>query len=194
MRAVGLSLLPFLCLLTGCQHLSLRNHTERQSRTLTDLQYDQVLDNIAMFVENANSLPFFSQTGSGSTSNNYTLSPSGMLTWGLASMPRPLFDFTGASTTLGGTFTANEGWTTNTVLNPDELRLMRCIYQKVVGCASVDCDCEKQLQAYFAGHPCYLETHTERNVRFYQRHGFAVVSETNIPEDGPHFWLMARPA
>jgi GNAT superfamily N-acetyltransferase len=49
-------------------------------------------------------------------------------------------------------------------------------------------------QADRFGHPCYLETHTERNVRFYQRHGFAVVGETDIPEDGPHFWLMARPA
>jgi GNAT superfamily N-acetyltransferase len=44
-----------------------------------------------------------------------------------------------------------------------------------------------------AGLPCYLETQKERNVPFYQRHGFAVVAETDAPGGGPHFWTMRRP-
>ncbi len=48
-------------------------------------------------------------------------------------------------------------------------------------------------QADRAGQPCFLETHSASNVRFYQRHGFAVIAETDLPEGGPHFWLMVRP-
>jgi GNAT superfamily N-acetyltransferase len=41
------------------------------------------------------------------------------------------------------------------------------------------------------GVPCYLSTGTERNVRFYQRHGFAVAVEADLP-GGPHYWCMRR--
>ena len=37
----------------------------------------------------------------------------------------------------------------------------------------------------------YLETGTERNVRFYSRHGFRVTDEVPLP-DGPPMWLMWR--
>jgi GNAT superfamily N-acetyltransferase len=37
----------------------------------------------------------------------------------------------------------------------------------------------------------YLETGTERNVRFYSRHGFRVTDEVPLPE-GPPMWLMWR--
>lgn len=39
------------------------------------------------------------------------------------------------------------------------------------------------------GH-CYLETHKERNLHFYRRHGFTVVFEGDIPTGGPHVWVM----
>jgi ribosomal protein S18 acetylase RimI-like enzyme len=42
--------------------------------------------------------------------------------------------------------------------------------------------------------PCYLETATERNVRFYRGLGFAVTIEWDVPGGGPHFWSMLRPA
>ncbi len=47
------------------------------------------------------------------------------------------------------------------------------------------------------GLPCYLETETEVNVAYYQRHGFAVRSEWDVRTDdseGPHMWGMLRPA
>jgi GNAT superfamily N-acetyltransferase len=40
--------------------------------------------------------------------------------------------------------------------------------------------------------PAYCDTSTERNVRFYARHGFSVVAETDVPEGGPHVWLLGR--
>jgi GNAT superfamily N-acetyltransferase len=43
-----------------------------------------------------------------------------------------------------------------------------------------------------AGLPCYLETETPSNVRFYERHGFAVAHEGRIPDGGPPMWAMRR--
>lgn len=44
------------------------------------------------------------------------------------------------------------------------------------------------------GLPCYLETDQEKNVRIYERHGFAVTSEHALSElGGVNFWLMLRP-
>jgi GNAT superfamily N-acetyltransferase len=40
--------------------------------------------------------------------------------------------------------------------------------------------------------PAYCDTSTERNVRFYARHGFAVAAETDVPQGGPHVWLLGR--
>ena len=42
------------------------------------------------------------------------------------------------------------------------------------------------------GEPAYLETETESNVPFYERHGFQVVGELDVPAGGPHLWLMWR--
>lgn len=41
------------------------------------------------------------------------------------------------------------------------------------------------------GLPAFLETATERNVSFYGRHGFTVVSESRLPR-GPKIWGMRR--
>ena len=42
------------------------------------------------------------------------------------------------------------------------------------------------------GLPCYLESANPRNLPFYQRHGFEVAVEDDIPNGGPHFWTMKR--
>ena len=39
----------------------------------------------------------------------------------------------------------------------------------------------------------FLETETPRNVAFYQRRGFVVVNEADLPGGGPHLWFMRRP-
>ncbi|MFD9903368.1 GNAT family N-acetyltransferase [Streptomyces sp. NPDC059063] len=43
-----------------------------------------------------------------------------------------------------------------------------------------------------AGHPAFLETSSERNVRFYERVGFTVTAEVELPDDGPRTWCMRR--
>lgn len=39
---------------------------------------------------------------------------------------------------------------------------------------------------------CYLEAPTEGNARYYERRGFRVVMETDVPESDVHLWLMRR--
>lgn len=42
------------------------------------------------------------------------------------------------------------------------------------------------------GHPCYLESTSERNMAFYERHGFGVLRRGEIPGGGPPYWTMLR--
>jgi GNAT superfamily N-acetyltransferase len=42
------------------------------------------------------------------------------------------------------------------------------------------------------GIPAYLESSKRRNVVLYERHGFKVVEELNLPKDGPPIWRMWR--
>lgn len=44
------------------------------------------------------------------------------------------------------------------------------------------------------GFPCYLETWNERNLQFYERHGFKVVVEGLAPKNGLQVWGMWRDA
>jgi GNAT superfamily N-acetyltransferase len=43
-----------------------------------------------------------------------------------------------------------------------------------------------------AGTPAYLESSTPRSRALYQRNGFAVTGEFNLPADGPPLWQMWR--
>jgi ribosomal protein S18 acetylase RimI-like enzyme len=43
-----------------------------------------------------------------------------------------------------------------------------------------------------AGLPCYVETDKAINVPFYQRHGFEILVEDDLPDGGYHFWTMKR--
>jgi ribosomal protein S18 acetylase RimI-like enzyme len=42
------------------------------------------------------------------------------------------------------------------------------------------------------GVPAYLESSRDRNVPFYERHGFRVTGELRFPLGGPKLWLMWR--
>ncbi len=42
------------------------------------------------------------------------------------------------------------------------------------------------------GMPVHLETSEARNLRFYQRLGFAITDVVDLPDGGPRTWLMRR--
>jgi ribosomal protein S18 acetylase RimI-like enzyme len=43
-----------------------------------------------------------------------------------------------------------------------------------------------------AGVPAALLTNSERNLSFYEAHGFEVIHEGETPEDGPRAWMLRR--
>jgi GNAT superfamily N-acetyltransferase len=47
-------------------------------------------------------------------------------------------------------------------------------------------------QAAAAGQPAFLETASERNLRFYSSLGFRVVDEGSVPGGGPRIWFLRR--
>ena len=67
--------------------------------------------------------------------------------------------------------------------HPDHQR--RGLGSAVIGPVLACCDAN--------GTPAYCDTSAERNVRFYGRHGFEVVDEADVPDGGPHVWLLHRP-
>jgi ribosomal protein S18 acetylase RimI-like enzyme len=57
-----------------------------------------------------------------------------------------------------------------------------------VGGALVEAGLARERQA-----PAVLLTNNERNVRFYEGHGFETVLEEPMPDGGPRTWAMVRP-
>jgi GNAT superfamily N-acetyltransferase len=47
-------------------------------------------------------------------------------------------------------------------------------------------------EARTEGHGALLQTGNPRNVPLYERHGFRVVDDADVPGDGPHIWFMRR--
>jgi hypothetical protein len=58
-------LVAIVILSSGCTHVALEHRTINQASTLTDLQYQQVLDNLAMFTGNPDTLPWHLRLKSG---------------------------------------------------------------------------------------------------------------------------------
>ncbi len=52
---------------SGCQHTHLKYNAVRQAGTLSEIFEQQVLDNLAMFVHDPHSLPYFAYPGDGTT-------------------------------------------------------------------------------------------------------------------------------
>jgi ribosomal protein S18 acetylase RimI-like enzyme len=42
------------------------------------------------------------------------------------------------------------------------------------------------------GVECRLFTETPRNLALYQRYGFEIAVEGDVPDEGPHLWFMRR--
>ena len=124
---VAIGLMPLLT--TGCAHFQLENHTLRQASTITDLRYREVLDNIAMSLENPDVLPYFAivKDGTANVQNN------GQSTFAITWMPASTIEALG----LNGSHTVAQQWGLDPVKDPQRLKAMQCIFK----CATGACDC-----------------------------------------------------
>jgi hypothetical protein len=137
-QAIAVLLAVVLC--AGCTHAQLARNTLKQQHTVADLQLQSVLDNIARFAANMDTLPYFATTDAGTTQISDTGQSSVNLIWNPYSI---------ASEALGlnANHTVLESWTLKPTTNPDKLAAMRCAYQRLFGCNNPQC--EKFLGMYY---------------------------------------------
>lgn len=146
MRAT-LALCMTILTLGGCTHQQLRSTTRHVEGTLTDLYYQQVLDNLALFMTNPAAMPYFAVTSNGVVQ----VSDAGTLAYQFNNNPfgSPVgvaSNFFG----LGGGRTVSAQWALTPVHDPAKLAIMRCAYQLAVGAPQATCgDCEQKVRAFF---------------------------------------------
>jgi hypothetical protein len=143
------SVLVLAALMTaGCTHTILRNSTRHQAATLTDLQYQQVLDNLALQAACPGALPYFAVTALGLTqvSDTGTSMDSVIPNNGIRGLTSGIYNITSSRT-------LQENWTVVPVMDPDRLDRMRCLYQLALGLrpSGPDDHCA-ELEAFFGGH------------------------------------------
>src|SRR5258708_4771977 len=150
-------LIGLLPTLSGCTHVALRNDTVKTTNTLTDLQYQQVLDNVARFQDNPDTIPSFAIVNAG------TVSISDQKSAGVSPTYSPTLTFTqqggGALPILSLLFpfsaqrSVTENWSLTPITDADNLRRLRCAYRLLVmGEATPNYDfCRKQMKDFFAG-------------------------------------------
>ncbi|HTU24729.1 MAG TPA: hypothetical protein VMF30_05000 [Pirellulales bacterium] len=149
--------LVLLVATSGCTHVQLRRNTVRQALTVADIQQQQVLNNLAMFVVDPNALPTFSYPNQ--SSSNVTDTGTASIAPGAGRSTGGLFWFNSLAGTLTGERQMAEAFTLNPVNDPRKLELMRCAYQKAVsGCGgkpmSEACpDCKSLQQRFYTGDP-----------------------------------------
>ena len=121
----------------------------------------------------------------------HTITLSGMIRDGILGVPgrvgfRPFARFLGANSVMGRLhkkFVPEPHWYLLIVAVDPELQ------GRGVGTALV---AEGLARADQSACPCYLETSEERNIAFYERHGFAVVASAPLGKGGPTGWAMRR--
>jgi hypothetical protein len=156
-------LIGLLPTLSGCAtHLVLRDDTLRVSNTLTDLQYEQILDNVARFHDDPDTVPSFAVTSAGTVAvNDQTgagLSPTYSPTLTFAQQGGGALPILSLLFPFSAQRTAAENWSLTPVTDADNLRRLRCAYRLLVmGEATPNYDfCVKQMKEFFAGEEAAL--------------------------------------
>jgi hypothetical protein len=139
------TLVFLICILAsvslGCTSVQLQRNSNRQLKSLADLHDQQVLDNLARFVVNPSSTPFFAVPAAGVnqlTDGGGINGSDGVLTgkfWSHIS--------------LGTSRSINQSWDLRPVTEPNRLLLMKCAYQRAIGVTPDGClDCCKFERAW----------------------------------------------
>jgi hypothetical protein len=120
-------LFPMLLLaLSGCTHIPLRYNYIQQSHVAAEIQQQQILDNLAMFVANPNATPYFTMMGNGLTQVNDTCTAQVTPSWTRAG-------FASIGALFGANQIAQENFASTLLADPHRLSWMRCAYRVAVG-------------------------------------------------------------
>ncbi len=144
--------------LAGCTHISLRNNTVKTTGTIADLHFQQVLNNVALFVDDPAGLPSLGVVNAGTVSVQDQ--NAGDMTAVYSPTLSPAQQGGGALPILSLYFHPSfqrqitENWGVVPVTDAPSLRRLRCAYQLLVlgdevhGCD----DCIGLLLKYFGKH------------------------------------------
>jgi hypothetical protein len=165
--------LPYLLCLclgamtTGCMHTQLRNNSVNEAMTVGDLQTQQVMNNLAMFVYNYNSMPYFAYPNQGSAIITDQVSGGATAAWGrpitsgatAPFKPAHFGDFllNAMGLSANAQRASQESFTLTPINDPRKLELMRCAYQIAVsncgyGTPPRSCpDCQARLNTFYTG-------------------------------------------
>ncbi len=113
-------------LLTGCTHAQLRKSTLQTASILPDLQHQQVLDNLARFCANPDSLPYFAVTAGGTVQVGDSGNGSITLAWDPTGLVSEVLN-------LGAARVVSEQYDVGVVVDPSKLDVMRAAYQWTLG-------------------------------------------------------------
>jgi hypothetical protein len=134
---VRILMLPLVLGLTGCAtHSTLARKTVCTNLTLCDINYRQVLDNVAMFEANPWAIPAFASVTAGTVTvsdqhqGSFSAVYSPTLTWFMqAAGGLPILSLLPGCT---ATREVNENWSSIPVVDTDNLQRLRCYFQLVV--------------------------------------------------------------
>ena len=124
MRPAWIIFIIGLACVTGCTTGRLRQRTINQGSTLPELQYQQVLDNLAQFATNPSALPWHVNLREGTTQITDSISGGAAMDLG-----PPVTWFP----QLLGSRTAVAQWGMSPVIDATELRLLRIAYRRAYG-------------------------------------------------------------
>ncbi len=124
-RGIPLLSIMLLGLAAGCMSQQLQFSTRRTANTLPDLQYQQVMDNLAMIAANPGFLPYLAVAGQGSIQVTEGRTSS----LGLNMAPKT---FTSGIFGLGASQNVTGTWSLGTITSPEKIRSMQAAYQRAV--------------------------------------------------------------
>jgi hypothetical protein len=122
LRIVGIAIA--LACSTGCTAARLRQRTIHQASTLPELQYQQVLENLARFAENPATLPWHVNLREGTTQITDSATGGALVDLGPPAVTQPQ---------IFGSRTVVAQWGMAPVIDPTELRLLRIAYRRAHG-------------------------------------------------------------
>ena len=144
---------------TGCTATRLRHRTAHLGATLPDLQYQQVLDNLAQFSDNPGAMPWHVNLREGTTQVTDSLNGGAAVDLGPPTNWLPQ---------LFGSRTVVAQWGMAPVIDPIELKLLRVAYRRAVGIGEMPDedtfqDLAHELKAQVANNP---DLHDESELFF----------------------------
>src|SRR4051794_30402342 len=151
--------LVVLPLLAGCQtHVNLRNNSVKTTGTLADLNYQQVLNNVAQFAANPSAMPSFAVFNAGtvtvSDQKTANVNATGVPTISNAQQAGSGLPILSLLLNPSVSRTLTENWSMAPVTDIDNLRRIRCALQLLVlrGQTTTDCDdCDRQIERFYLG-------------------------------------------